>query len=233
MRVHPSEPVGGEVAPDQDPAPLPGTDEASVAGEVQPASSVDDLVRFDPQWCLFWGRSVLSSQLDVWFPYLKRSRHRFVVMGTTGIGAPDRERLAALPNVMVLDAYETTLDRLGRCQHFEGFLYVSTVEENFVNVNRQRRRLHVFIGHGESGKGGSGSRTASIYDAAFVADYGVVRRYPRAIRRWVGSGALAIGAPVVMSNREPWHWHRIVVPTRRPPESGQAGSAQVQRSSNA
>ena len=118
-------------------------------------------------------------------------------MGETGIHPSDRERLAALSNVMVLDAYEATLDRLGRCQHFEGFLYVSTVPGNFVNVNRQRRRLHVFIGHGESAKGGSGSRTASIYDATFVSDYGVVRRYPRAIRRWVRSGALAIGAPVV------------------------------------
>jgi len=27
-------------------------------------------------------------------------------------------------------------------------------------------------------------------------------------------------APVVMSNSEPWHWHMIVVPVSRPPESG-------------
>ena len=29
-----------------------------------------------------------------------------------------------------------------------------------------------------------------------------------------------ITAPVVMSNREPWHWHMIVVPVSKPPESG-------------
>ena len=34
-----------------------------------------------------------------------------------------------------------------------------------------------------------------------------------------------ITAPVVMSNREPWHWHMIVIPTRRPPESGHASGA--------
>jgi len=32
---------------------------------------------------------------------------------------------------------------------------------------------------------------------------------------------------------EPWHWHMIVVPVSRPADSGQACSAQVQRSSNA
>jgi hypothetical protein len=36
-----------------------------------------------------------------------------------------------------------------------------------------------------------------------------------------------------VSNREPWHWHMTVVPVSRPPDSGRAASAQVQRSSNA
>jgi len=49
---------------------------------------------------------------------------------------------------------------------------------------------------------------------------------------WLVAGPL-ITAPVDMSNREPWHWHMIVVPVSRPPESGQASSVQVQRSSNA
>ena len=40
-------------------------------------------------------------------------------------------------------------------------------------------------------------------------------------------------APLMMSKREPWHWHMSVVPVSRPPDSGQARSAQVQRSSNA
>ncbi len=86
---------------DERPAsPADATAESDADAEGRPALSADDLVRFDPHWCLFWGRMVLSSQLDVWFPYLARSRHRFVVMGTTGVRAPDRERLAALPNVL-------------------------------------------------------------------------------------------------------------------------------------
>jgi CDP-glycerol:poly(glycerophosphate) glycerophosphotransferase len=204
--------VGDEVEPDDDPATEPNGPEATGTLDAtaqptpdvidRPALSAADLVRFDPHWCLFWGRMVLGSQLDVWFPYLKRSRHRFVVMGTTGVRPADQDRLAALPNVLVLQSNEHALEWLGRCQRFEGYLYVSTAQENWVNINRQRRKSHIFIGHGESAKGGSGSRTASIYDATFVADYGVVRRYPRAIRRWVGSGALAIGAPVVEGVRK-------------------------------
>src|SRR5216684_7978197 len=40
-----------------------------------------------------------------------------------------------------------------------------------------------------------------------------------------------ITAPVVMSNREPWHWHMIVVPVSRPPESGHTWSVQVHNAS--
>jgi hypothetical protein len=30
-------------------------------------------------------------------------------------------------------------------------------------------------------------------------------------------------APVVTSNSEPWHWHMIMVPVSKPPESGTSG----------
>jgi hypothetical protein len=32
-----------------------------------------------------------------------------------------------------------------------------------------------------------------------------------------------------MSNREPWHWHMIVVPVSRLPDNGHTSSAHVQR----
>jgi hypothetical protein len=34
-------------------------------------------------------------------------------------------------------------------------------------------------------------------------------------------------------NSEPWHWHIIVVPVSKPPDSGHEAPGQVQRSSNA
>ena len=61
------------------------------------------------------------------------------------------------------------------------------------------------------------------------------RRRPRRTS-YTLSGSVAgplITAPVVTSNREPWHWHISVVPVSRPPDSGHDRSAQVQRSSNA
>ena len=60
-------------------------------------------------------------------------------------------------------------------------------------------------------------------------------RRPLAPRRRASASVAgpSMTAPVVMSNREPWHWHMSVMPVRRPPDSGHARSAQVQRSSNA
>jgi hypothetical protein len=186
-----------EPSDDDGPTAMIAATEGEPRPDSHPSLTGDDVVRFDPHWCLFWGGSLMSSQLDVWYPYLKRSRHRFAVMANGGIRVEDRDRLAALPNVIVVGPFEQALEWLGRSRHLAGFLYVSTLPVNFDIVNRQRRRLHVFIGHGESGKGGSGSRTGSLYDSVFVADYAVVRRFPRAIRRWVAGGACATGAPIV------------------------------------
>ena len=179
--------------------------------DVQPSLTTDELEHFDPNWCLFWGKRVGSSQLDVWLPYLQRSRNRYVIMATSGIREGDRDKIAPLPNVIFVEPSERALDWLKRSHHFQGFLYVSTQPENFLSVNQQRRKMHVFIGHGESGKAGSGLRTGSLYDSILVADYGTLRRFPRAIRRWVASGACATGAPVVEgTRRDPWTRPRTV-----------------------
>ena len=74
-----------------------------------------------------------------------------------------------------------------------------------MTVNRVGRRVHIYIGHGESGKATSGYRTGSLYDSIFVAHYSAVGRFPRVIRRWVWSGACAIGTVLVEGVRkDPW-----------------------------
>ena len=46
---------------------------------------------------------------------------------------------------------------------------------------------------------------ASVYDSVFVADLAAVRRYPRAIERWVRAGAIRIGVPIVDGlDADPW-----------------------------
>jgi carbon monoxide dehydrogenase subunit G len=179
--------------------------EGSSAGATTLTSPSADVMRFDPNWCLFWGAQVISAQLDIWSPYVKRSRHRFAILGREGIRPADRERIDALPNAIVVEPYAQGLEWLRACPGFRGYLYVSTKRENFKVVNRHRNQAHVFIGHGESGKGASGFRTGSLYDSIFVAEYAGVRRFPRAIRPWVWRGAIATGAAVVEGvRRDAW-----------------------------
>ena len=76
-----------------------------------------------------------------------------------------------------------------------GVPVLGTKERNFAVVNKFGGRSHVWLGHGESDKVYNAMRTASIYDSVFVAGYGATGRYPASIRRWVSSGAVAIGTP--------------------------------------
>ena len=101
--------------------------------------------------------------------------------------------------------------RCARRTGFKGFLYIGTREENFRIVNRFGGKLHVWLGHGESDKIYNAFRTASLYDSMFVARYGVTKRYPRAIRRWVAGGACAIGTPIVEGLvKDPWERPRPI-----------------------
>ena len=203
------DPAGDPVAVADHPTDTRDVDKAvtaTSAGDVHPAITLEELKRFDPAWCLFWGKYVRSSQLAIWVPYLRRSRYRYAVMASDDrIRAADREVIAALPNLVIVEPFAEALDWFRATPGFRGFLYIGTQPENFRTVNRLGRHVHVYIGHGESGKGTSGHRTGSLYDAIFVARYGAVGRYPRAIRRWVWSGACAIGAALVEGiQKDPW-----------------------------
>ncbi len=111
--------------------------------------------------------------------------------------ADDLEKIAALPNVMVVAPFALAIDWLRALPRFRGFLYIGSQPENFRTVNHLGHKTHVYIGHGESGKGTSGYRTGSLYDAVLVASYGAVGQFPRVIRRFVWGGAMAIGTSLV------------------------------------
>ena len=164
------------------------------------------LLDFDPNWCLFWGAAVAGFQLDIWIPYIRRSRYRFAIMsGVDGFSDPVRERVEALPNCIIIEPYEEARASLRKVSGLKGFLYIGTREENFRLVNRFGGKLHIWLGHGESDKIYNAFRTASLYDSMFVARYAVTKRYPRAIRRWVAGGACAIGTPIVEGLvKDPW-----------------------------
>lgn len=166
----------------------------------------EDLLSYDPQWCLFWDAAVPAFHLDIWLPYLRRSRYRYVVMaGEDRFSDAVRTAIAGVPNVRIVEPYKLARTWLQFCPSFRGVLYVGNRPENLRMANAFRNGSHVFLGHGESDKHYSGFRAASLYDSIFVARYGAVGRFPPAIRRWVAAGACAIGAPILDGAlKDPW-----------------------------
>jgi hypothetical protein len=172
---------------------------------MQPLADLDALVAFEPQWCLFWAHHVRPAQLAIWLPYLRRSRYRYVITASGDIIADSvRNAVADLPNVAVVEPFAEARAWLRQCRGFRGVLYIVSQPDNMALLS-MRAASHVWIGHGESGKKANAHRTASVYDSVFVADYAAVDRYQRSIRRWVASGACAIGTPMVEGiTADPW-----------------------------
>jgi hypothetical protein len=173
---------------------------------MQTVTDKDRLAAFDPHWCVFWASHVRSSQLAIWLPYLRRSDYRYVIMASAD-GIPDRvlEVIDPLANVAALRPYAEAVNWLEDRPTFRGFLYVGSNLDNAALIDAFPGSLHVWLGHGESAKKANAHRTASVYDSVFVADLAAVRRYPRAIERWVGAGAIPIGVPIVDGLRaDPW-----------------------------
>ena len=187
-------------------------DRSAGAAPARPDPDDETLLEFDPQWCLFWAEGVAAFQFEVWLPYLRRSRFRYVVMaGEDRVPESVRETIATLPNVRVLEPYAGARGWLRLCPGFRGFLYVGNKTENYRVVNTFADASHVWLGHGESDKVYNAFRTASLYDSVFVARDEAVKRYPPAIRRWVASGACAIGTPVSEGAiRDPWDGPRTI-----------------------
>ena len=158
-----------------------------------------DLRRFRPEWCLFWAGSVAVTQFAIWRPYLERSERRYLVLARRGtVPTEVQQAIAAMPNVLAMEATDESIRELKRLPGFRGFLYVLGFKSvTFETVNTFRDQAHVWIGHGESRKRSSAPRTASIYDAVFLGGYARIGAFPRAIRPWLRRTACAIGAPVM------------------------------------
>ncbi|MEX2183194.1 MAG: CDP-glycerol glycerophosphotransferase family protein [Chloroflexota bacterium] len=180
--------------------------------QAPPAVDPKAIETFAPHWCLFWAESVKVSQFEIWLPYLRRSRYRYAIAASGDqFPASVRAHVEAMPNVTLVPAFDQMRPIFRASSAFHGFLYISTKPENFAIVNSFGGYMHVWLGHGESGKAANAFRTASVYDSVFMAHYDGVRRFPRAVRRWVGRGACAIGVPIVEGvTQDPWAFPRPV-----------------------
>ena len=188
-----------------DPSESPAPPAEAAAPERQP--TLDELAEFAPQWAIFWAGWVVPSQFAIWRPYIARSRYRWLVIGRSGPPHADvLAAIAAMPNVRLVIVDDASIRALKRLPSLAGFCYVLGFKTaTFANVNTFRNHAHVWVGHGESAKLSSAPRSASIYDAIFIARYRHLSRFPRPIRPWVSRNACAIGAPMVEGiEPDPW-----------------------------
>ena len=166
----------------------------------------NEVVAFKPHWALFWADAIAISQLEIWLPYIRRSRYRFVIVSGVDEVRQGLDRLIdGLTNVMIARPFEPALVGLKKSRRLKGVIYLTTRQMNLRVVTALPTKAHVWIGHGESEKSVNGPRTASLYDALFVARPSAVDRFPPAIRGWVRGGACVIGAPIVEGAvKRPW-----------------------------
>lgn len=157
-----------------------------------------ELEAFGPQWVLYWGGGLARSQYAIWEPYLRRSRHRFLVLvDGRGTVPPDLVAAAAdLPHVAFASGGWDKAQLRG-VRSLRGVLYVGHRPQNPGAIAALPQVAHVFIGHGNSGKRSSGSRLNLQYDTALLASYADLVRYPPPVRRQLRLRACAIGAPIV------------------------------------
>lgn len=146
---------------------------------------------------MYWGDRFATSQLEIWEPYLRASRHRFLVLCDPG-PIPQRviDRVLASSTNIAFAHSGWDLEQVRSASSVKGFLYVGNRRRNFLVVARHPRKMHVFIGHGDSGKASSYSRAATLYDAVFVARYSALKGFRPDVAARIRWRSLAIGAAV-------------------------------------
>ena len=138
------------------------------------------LALFDPEVIYFWGDKIAFSQLDVYRPYLARSKRRAAILCS---GLQDKpQSFLNLPNVPAITraaGYEPFL-ALPLCPSARSVVYVTNKTRNIDLIRNNPSLVHVLGLHGDSDKTSSASRVSAIYDLLLVADRFAVDRYARA-----------------------------------------------------
>lgn len=136
---------------------------------------------YQPEILLVWGQDMSFSQLDIYLPWIKRSRYKIGIICKSLKG----KKLSSLnlDNTPVYTHLNKTSPNgsLGASGSLRGMLYISEKTANFTYVKSWPHVTHVFPNHGDSDKHSSSSRTTMIYDFAFVADR-------RSMSRFMNSG---------------------------------------------
>jgi hypothetical protein len=134
---------------------------------------------YKPEIGLVWGGDLAYSQLDVYRPYLRRTKRRYAIF-TKGLkGKPASAVKVDFPVFTVSSDFAPALS-IASSPSLNTLLYVTDKLENFNYIRRNPQCTHAFIGHGESDKHSSSSRLAQAYDFIFAASASSIERFQAA-----------------------------------------------------
>ncbi|MDR6757612.1 hypothetical protein J2Y48_002909 [Mycoplana sp. BE70] len=137
------------------------------------------LCLYKPQVGLVWGSDIAFSQLDMYLPYLRRSKKRFAIFAKSLKGKQIEAVKAQAPTFVVSPDFVPRL-ALPSVPSLSTLLFITDKAENFNYIRGNPQCIHVFAGHGESDKHSSNSRLVRAYDFVFVANQNSVERFQRA-----------------------------------------------------
>lgn len=137
------------------------------------------LCLYKPQVGLVWGSDISFSQLDIYLPYLRRSKKRFAIFAKTLKGKSVESVKAKAPTFVVSPDFVPRL-AIPSVPSLGTLLFITDKAENFNYIRGNPQCVHVFAGHGESDKHSSNSRLVQAYDFVLAANQSSVERFQRA-----------------------------------------------------
>jgi hypothetical protein len=137
------------------------------------------LALYRPEVGLVWGADLAFSQLDIYLPYLKRTKKRVAIFAKSLKGKSAGSIKANVPSFIPSEEFIPS-EAIGAVPSLGALLYVTDKLENFNYIRRNPHCIHAFTGHGESDKHSSSSRLVHVYDHVFAASANSIERFRQA-----------------------------------------------------
>ena len=135
---------------------------------------------YKPQVALFWGKDIAFSQLDIYRPYLKRTRQRAIIIAKSlKTKTPESIELPNTPVFVNSEGFKPSADIFG-IKSLDTILHITESGENYAFIKGFPNFIHVYANHGDSDKHSNAVRTATVYDFVMVAGRASMLRFPQA-----------------------------------------------------
>jgi hypothetical protein len=135
-----------------------------------------NLCIYKPQVGLVWGGDLAYSQLDLYRPYIARTKLRYAIFAKSLKGKSPSAVKLNVPTFTNTPEFAPSI-AVGAAPSLQTLLYVTDRLENFNYIRKNPQCMHAFVGHGESDKHSSSSRLSQSYDFVFAASSASVERF--------------------------------------------------------